>query len=733
MSSDACYSETQEKKLNGLVDLVDYTQHGSRNSANFLLTVLLLTAILYIVMFFDFPIARQVIGFLYFTFVIGYALLKLLGLEKMSFSEMIIFSVGFSLAILMIGGLLLNEIGSAIGISKPLSEMPLIIVFSGIALLFSFSSLYTNRESKVQVLDSLKLIARSPLAFPFLILPFLSVVGAIWVNAYGSNLILLLMIVVLASVFTMAVLFKRLLPHELYPLAVLAIAISLLFHSSLISGYVQNQRSDISFEYFVIKTTEENRRWSSVLVNYTDFTYGSFNSMLSITILPTIYSSLLNMDVTWILKILYPIFFSLVPLGLFYFWLPHVGKKAAFVSAFLFMALETFYTESLGLAKQMVAELFFVLLLFVILDKRMKLPIKWIFFVILSFALVVSHYGMSLIFFFFIFSVWVYLTVTKRTKQKITVSMLIFFFVVIFSWYIYTSNASTLDSFLWFGNHVYAKLDQFFNPASRGSGVLRGLGMEAAPSFLNVVSRAIAYFVQFLIVAGFVGILRRRVRAHFDQEFLILTQASMALLAMLILVPGLAETLNMTRFYHILLFFLAPLCFFGAETLVKFIFKRKTELKVLILLLTVLIPYFLFQTSFMYEVTGSESWLTIPLGKYRMGPLQLYGYYQYIDDVDVFGAQWFHKNIENEGAQIYADLNSKYVVLTSYGMTYRHNVEMLTNATQVVINGTVYLNRLNVVYGTISSARQSWNYSDLSFLENMNRIYSNGGSEIYKG
>jgi len=702
---------------------------NSRNSKNFLLTMVLLSVILYVVVFFDVPIARQAIGFLYLTFLPGFALWRLLKFEKTSLSLMVLFSVGFSLAILMIGGLLTNEFCSAIGISKPLSDTPLILMFSGITLLFSFLSSFASKDSQVQVVASLKLIAHSPLALLFLVLPLLSILGTMWVNVYESNLILLIMIVIVALLFTIGALFKKLLPPELYPFAVLTIAISLLFHSSLISSYVQSQRSDIALEYFVFKVTEENARWN--FIYYGDALYGRFNSMLSITILPTIYSNLLNIDATWILKILYPLLFAFVPLGLFQFWLPRVGKKGAFVSIFLFMAQETFYTEAVSLARQMIAELFFVLLLIIVLDKKMKTPNKWISFAILSIALVISHYSLSIVFLFFIFLVSAILFVTKRTIQKITVPMIIFFLVVMFSWYIYTSNSSAFNSILSFGNNVLAQLNQFFDPSARGSTVLRGLGMEAAPSIWNGVSRAIAYLTQFLIVVGFIGLLGRKIEADVDQEFFMFSLVAMALLAMLILIPGLANTLSMTRFYHVLLFFLAPLCFFGAESLVKFVFRRKTELKVSILLLTLVIPYFLFQISFVYEVTGSESWLSVPLSKQRMGELRLYGYYLYIDEQNVFGAQWLHKNIEVKYTQLYADMISHYAVL-SYGMTYSGYVEMFSNVTPVTANGVIYLNRLNINDGTIIGERQSWNYSELSILEDTNKIYSNGRSEIYK-
>jgi len=81
--------------------------------------------------------------------------------------------------------------------------------------------------------------------------------------------------------------------------------------------------------------------------------------MLSITILPTIYSSLLNIDPTWTYKILYPPIFSFVPLILFKLWQRKLGSMKAFVASFLLVAQNTFYTEMLGLNRQMIGDLFF--------------------------------------------------------------------------------------------------------------------------------------------------------------------------------------------------------------------------------------------------------------------------------------------------------------------------------------------------------------------------------------
>jgi uncharacterized membrane protein len=396
------------------------------------------------------------------------------------------------------------------------------------------------------------------------------------------------------------------------------------------------------------------------------------------------------------------------------------------------MAQATFYTEMLGLNRQMIAELFFVLLLLVIVNKKMKPVNKMICFMIFSFALVTSHYALAEIFLFFISFALVSLIVLKRPSRNITVSMVVFFFVVMFTWYIYTSGSATFDSFLEFGNYVYRQLGDFLNPASRGQTVLTGLGMAESPSIWNTISRIFAYLTQAFIVFGFVGLVTKRTRIRIEKEYFIFSLTAMAFLAMLILVPGLANTLNMRRFYHILLFFLARFCVIGAEFIVKLLSKREKQFAVSALLLIVLVPYFLFQTGFVYEVTGSDSW-SMPLSGYRMNALRLYGQYGYTDAYSVYGAKWLSRNVNTENSPMYADIVSRANVLSAYGIIYQNIVHELFNITKVENDGSVYLSELNVIHGKILESGISWNSSELSpIFDNLNLVYSNGMSNVYK-
>ena len=169
-------------------------------------------------------------------------------------------------------------------------------------------------------------------------------------------------------------------------------------------------------------------------------------------------------------------------------------------------------------------------------------------FVIFSFALFVSHYALAEIFFFFITATLILLIVLKRPGRNLTVSMILLFFVIMFSWYIYTSDSATFDSFLSFGSHISSQLGEFLNPASRGQTVLRGLGIESPPSILNAISRVFAYLTQVIIAVGFVGLITKRIRFSLEREYFTLSIIAMAFLAAVILVPGLANSFNMTRF-----------------------------------------------------------------------------------------------------------------------------------------------------------------------------------------
>lgn len=701
--------------------------HVSIKSGNraFLAIMLFLQVMAYVVIFFDVPVARQVFGFIYLTFIPGFVVTRALKMDGLDTLETVLFSVGISIVLMMFFGFLINEFLFLLGVFEPLTFTPIMMFMSTFLTLGTILAFLRGNSNSLWKGN----IYFHPSVFGLIILPVLSIVGSIYVTIYGNNVILLLMIVMIATWFIIGLVSNKLLPSKLYSIALILIALSLLFHSSFISNYIFPYGSDSPLEYYVFKITEVNKHWNSTNPFPLDLQCGRFYSMLSITILPTIYSILLKADPTWIFKVIYPILFSFVPLGLYQLWKKRVDEKNSFIATFFFMSFDVFFTEMIGLNRQMVAELFFVLLLLTILNERIKRANKMLCFMIFSFGLVTSHYGLSEIFLFFISIAFIYLCLVKKSSKSITPIIVSLFFVIMFAWYIFTSSSAVFDSILEFGNNIYNQLSDFFNPYSREPEVLRGLGLEEPPTIWHAISRVFAYATEFLIVVGFISLIIKKSASRFSKEYFILTFSAMMLLAAIIILPGLGGTMNTTRFYHILLFFLAPLSVIGAKFTVKLV-KRHNELLTCALLLTILVPYFLFQTYFIYEIVGCRS-SSVPLSGYRMHSLRLYGSFGYMDDYSVYGARWFSKNVQN--SELYADDYSLTYVLTSYGMIYREGVNRLSNTTILANNDAVYLSTLSVIYNTLLFGRLSWNTSELYYIfDDLNIVYENGGSEICK-
>lgn len=128
--------------------------------------------------------------------------------------------------------------------------------------------------------------------------------------------------------------------------------------------------------------------------------FSNVNAMLSVVMLAPIFSILYNIPLIWIYKIIYPILFSLVPIGLLKVFQKQTNDKVAFLSCFYFISILTYYSEMISLARQQIAELFLVIIIVVMLDENLTLTNKAIMYTIFGFSLAVSHYGLYYLFIF---------------------------------------------------------------------------------------------------------------------------------------------------------------------------------------------------------------------------------------------------------------------------------------------------------------------------------------------
>lgn len=691
----------------------------------------------FIAIFANITLLRQIVGFIFLSFIPGYMILKIIKINEISYLKVILFSLGFSVAFIMLIGLLINELYPIIGIYKPLSgNIPIISIYM-VTILLSIIAYYRNKKYSNSI--RINLILNTSILW-IVCIPFLTIIGSIFTRYYGNNYILIILIIII-SIITLCISSQKLFPIELYPLAIFMISLFLLFHISLMSNYIIGY--DINLELYFARLTSINSMWNRSIPH-------EYNSILSITILPVLYSNILNIDLNWVFKVIYPLIFSFVPLTLYAIYIKQTNPRVAFLSVFVFISMEIYYNEMLGLTRQIIAELFFALLILLIVEENINPLKRKIMFIIFSGALIVSHYALSYIFFFYILIMYCLSFLLKRinlnVKNSVIVNskfVLLFLFLMNYSWYVFVSETASKVLTNVF-NNIYLRLSIFTSGLSIG-----GL----MPSYLTPVheaSKYIFYILQFNIIIGIIElVIKYRSRSL---EYLSMSLTSMGILVMCILVPGFAPTLDMTRFYHITLFILAPFSILGGLAIIKPILNMK-NLRPLKDIITVksdsgLFPvallavlFFLFQVGFIYDITGEiPSSLSLDFGRIKENPLIAVDLWsRYIPEQDVFSAIWLSAHTSNKSG-VYADVVSRFQVLTSYGMVSMAYVptswDFVLRSTGNHIDGKayVYLRQFNVVYGIMQGpeAGKLWNTTNISnLLRDLNKLYSNGGSNLY--
>ena len=694
-----------------------------RHWAIFVLAIVLFQLLVDVTIVLDIPVARQVLSFIYLTLVLGIILLRIFGTHGLDSVEKFLFSIGLSIAFVIFLGLIVNQIGLSFGFPAVLSAPSFILATNGAVFFLCVLSYFLNRNMQP---DKRKLNFSLPWVLT-ICLPLLAILGTTLVNFNGNSVILLLMIGIIA----LTILVTSARARTNWPLILLMITIAVLFQTSLISNYIVG--FDVHPAYHVFKFAQSSGKWSPI-INATDPVIPRTNQMLSVTIFASTYSNMLNLEGTWIFKIVYPLIFALVPVGLYQLYQKYTEKKTAFAAAIVILADITFFAEIPGLPTQMIGEFFLVLSLMAMFHEKLSLVKKMIFFTIFSAGMIVSHYGISYIFMFLIFFAWLFSFLRKKPLQ-IKSAYVILFFVMAFSWYIYTSQSASFTSLIDMGDNIYRNLwADLLNPQSRTEQMLRGVGMgEPATSIGHWLGRGFHYAIQFFIVLGVViVVLKQKIGYKLNREYVVMSIAMLIFVALPLVVPTF-NLLNIPRMYHVSVLFLAPFCIMGGNSFFSFLTKLRGSHVSFILTLIVVVSLFLFEIGFIYEVAGDVSY-SVPLSMYRMNRAMFYGNGYVTESVDIVGAQWLHSNIVfSVNTLIYADIVSINQPLTSYAVLPRDHTEVLSNVTSFNTNAYVYLRNFNTFDGSIvGRGWHVWNTSDISpSLEALDKIYTNAGCELF--
>jgi len=696
-------------------------------------------------------IFRQIVGFIYLTFVLGFLLLCISRIvNHLSLAEIILYSAGMSLSTLMFLGFFINIIYPYIGI-KPITEQSLVITLCVFVLLATAYIIYTgklmNFKLELVLVNNNKDVVASVILFTFL--PLISIIGS-YLLAYKNTNVIILILYLVISLIPFIIMLKKSIIENFYPIYIWIISISLIFSVVLSLKHLTLYRSDAVIEYAYANIVIKNGIWDNSL-------YGNFNAMLGITILHPIYSILLNIELENVFKFIYPVIYSLTPVALYLAYKQQTDCKIAFLSTFLFMSIFTFYIVLSRNTRTGLAELFLALIILTLVNTNINYDKKKIIFMLLALSIVTSHYGTSYLFMISIIIYTFLILIIKYIESKrlkgaihgnklINPNFVILYIVFCISWYIYNSASSTYVSLISFISHILSSVSNLLSPEES---YVSYAFTKAWPFSVRISRDLIALVTLFIIIETIYlvkNIFTNSRNSKMQRDFTILSIIFLGIVIATILPT---KIFNPARVYHISLCFLAllaPIGFIRIFRAISIIFKNKnidisTKEIPLILFSLILSLILLFNSGFISEIiTKNDDFapnviISKPRAQSIKDPQYIYSLYgELISDQEISAAKWLAEK-RDKTIRIYMDVDCQALFIPHIGPPALVNPYIIgvKNKTEVY-TGYIFIRAYNIERHISIVERCPPTIKDLTEVypvENSNKIYTNEGSAIY--
>lgn len=722
-----------------------------------IISILLLTDLAILV---NIPFLRQILGFLFLTLLPGLLVLQILKLNKLSFLEKFILAWGLSISFIMFFGLLINKLSLSLGYETPLSTIPLLISFNLVFIALTIIG-YKAKNPPVFSLPNLNLNT-SEKAFLIVpvIFPALSIFGMHVMNTTDNNIILMCLLFSIAIYVVSVCFFNHKFPKRLYPLVIFLISISLLLLLSLRSNHLLG--IDTHMEYYFFRTTMDNLHWSV-------FGHSAADACLSISLLPTIYQSLLNISPEFLFKILYSLIYSISPLVIYVISKKYVGEFYAFLASCFFMFQQIFLWTEYN-ARTSIAILFFALVMMTLFNDKIDPLRKRILFIIFMASCIVSHYSTSYIFFFIILGVFVGMVILPRKysiKKVVSLTMVLLFFAFIFFWYSQVTETA-FNSGVCYIENTLTKLNMFFIVESRRGNVQTMFGAGVMQKGIPQKIEFVFTWLTFAFIGiGIITLIRRYkemsfpelnfkkpdfLKEKFEVGYFMIALACSALLVAFVALPFVSTSYGIDRLYAVAITILSVFFVIGGIMVSKlfFFFKKKTGAKrknnrvfgkslfskerfkeenasqigAYLIILLVLIPHFFCVTGAMYNIFGfPETIILNSEGEHYDS--------WYVHDQESYGAKWL-KEYNKDKTMIYTNFWGRYRLISQASFS-QDLIDGTSLSDHKKVKGYIYLRYYNVVNGKLMARDESYNlteYDDV-FVGRV-KIYNNGGSEVYR-
>lgn len=430
-----------------------------------------------------------------------------------------------------------------------------------------------------------------------ILLPVIVAIGAYFVT-WITPILLIAAVILYSTLFALG----KIKGNIVY-LVIFSLSLGLIWQTTMLGVDVVG--SDIHTEFYFAQRSL-NQGW--------DITYPeASNSSIVIGVLIPLLAKSIGIGVLWVMKLILPVFLALVPVVLFDSFKRLFGEQKAYYSALFFMIVPVFSLEIAQIAKSMVAELFFATMLWGLICN-----LKWYWKLpIIGGSLVLQilcHYTVGIMGICFLLCVLGFKFISlpiKRWQQGNTNILIVLVCLLIgcatfYGYHSYAANGGAWRSIRDIGLQYLPASIQKLSPNSdnviRKTEIVKGsnddipivevpvskidaakvldTNFESRPTLVRLgvgadfletswdgkIFRIIQYLTQFLILLGGVWLLWKY---KVPNEYLGLVGGSIVLLMMCVFISGVSQIINMSRFYHMSLFFIAPLFVLGCEFINK--------------------------------------------------------------------------------------------------------------------------------------------------------------------
>ncbi len=689
----------------------------------------------------DTPLVRPMLATFYLTFVPGFVLSRLLGIDPDNSSALVVYSVGLSLFSVMALGATVNFGLPYVGVSRPLSELPLVTTLSIAVLALTTGYYYFRPHDKRKVKANLTYLT-SPSILGLAVLPILGIYGALMLTRFNNNIVLIILFVGIAVV--PVLLIARLLPVHSATFAIWAIGLALVLQNTLTGNFLTwgDQENEASLVLHILQVGF----WDPLQAPH----HANMFTMLRIGILHPVYGVFTGLDVVWLFKLIHPLLFSLVPVALYLAYRQYFDERAAFVSVFLYVSLFSFFVVLSRNTRTATAILFLSCFLLALTDDSLTAFQSKILTMFFAASIIVSHYGTSYLVLMGFGLVLILKLIVEQVMhdREIRVSTVPFMFLygtLGLSWYIFVSPGSkSYRLVINFINHFYESLRSEFlaNPEATSATTRYVTG-----EFSSITIEILRFFNLFIGAVIGIGLLISLWKFYmddsieFDTEFFVYAWAFMGVFGFTFL-P--VERFNTARTYAITLVFFAPFFVVGVRELLRLLeqpsFRR--------IAVTVTVLFFLLNAGVVSVAVTHEYSPNILVEKNRVmatgNPVeQEYFYKQYLTVHDVSSYTWLRSSAEPD-ADVFSsswpgnprgavgDRQAEFKPTNPVPLTFR---SIPTDSR--IDRGYVYLGSFSYLGNIIKFPGDhfvfNWEYTtDEAYKwDHKNKIYDNGGSAVY--